>query len=188
LYVVPGVTAILFLYAKPPPPPPEPAVPWQHVVARAPLPPAPTTTTDIEVTPVGATQEKLPEVVKDSLVGAGVTLLDGALAGPSPTALVALTVNVYAVPFVNPETVIVPEPACDKVPVTPPGEEVAVYDVIVAPPSDAGAVKSTVAVVAPVAVAVPIVGAPGALNVVTLLLDELGKLGPKALVAITLNV
>ena len=30
------------------------------------------------------------------------------------------------------------------------------------PPSDAGAVKETVAVVVPVAVAVPIVGAPGA--------------------------
>ena len=34
---------------------------------------------------------------------------------------------------------------------------------IVAPPFDAGAVKATVAVVAPVADAVPIVGAPGAI-------------------------
>ena len=33
---------------------------------------------------------------------------------------------------------------------------------MVAPPSDVGAVKETVAVVVPVAVAVPIVGAPGA--------------------------
>jgi hypothetical protein len=45
--------------------------------------------------------------------------------------------------------------------VTPPGEDVAVYDKIVAPPSEPGAVKATVAVVDPVAVAVPIVGAPG---------------------------
>ena len=56
---------------------------------------------------------------------------------------------------------IVPEPACVKVSVTPPGEEVAVYEVIVAPPLEPGAVKATVAVVDPVAVAVPTVGAPG---------------------------
>ena len=36
------------------------------------------------------------------------------------------------------------------------------YLEIVAPPSDVGAVKDTVAVVVPVAVAVPIVGASGA--------------------------
>jgi hypothetical protein len=35
-------------------------------------------------------------------------------------------VNVYAVPVVKPEIVIVPEPAVAKVPVTPPGEDVAV--------------------------------------------------------------
>ena len=56
---------------------------------------------------------------------------------------------------------IVPEPAWDKVPVTPPGEEVAVYVVIAAPPLETGAVNPTVAVVDPVAVAVPIVGALG---------------------------
>ena len=44
----------------------------------------------------------------------------------------------------------------------PPGEEVAVYEVIVAPPSDAGAVNETFAVLAPVDVAVTDVGAPGA--------------------------
>jgi hypothetical protein len=52
----------------------------------------------------------------------------------------------------------------------------------------AGAVNVTVAAVGVVAVAVPIVGAPGTLNVVALLLAALGKLGPYALVAITLNV
>jgi hypothetical protein len=52
----------------------------------------------------------------------------------------------------------------------------------------AGAVNATVAAVADVAVADPIVGAPGALHVVALLLAELGTLGPYALVAITLNV
>ena len=56
---------------------------------------------------------------------------------------------------------IVPELAPDTEPVKPPGLEVAVYVVIVAPPLEAGAVKATVAVVDPVAVAVPTVGAPG---------------------------
>ena len=55
-----------------------------------------------------------------------------------------------------------PLPACEIDPVIPPGEEVAVYEVIVAPPSDAGAVNATLAVVAPVAVALTDVGAPGA--------------------------
>ena len=43
-----------------------------------------------------------------------------------PTPLVAYTVNVYAVPVVKPFTVIVPEPACDIVPVWPPGLATAV--------------------------------------------------------------
>ena len=37
---------------------------------------------------------------------AGVTLLDAADAAPVPTALVAVTVKVYAVPLVSPVTVI----------------------------------------------------------------------------------
>jgi hypothetical protein len=52
---------------------------------------------------------------------AGVTLPDGAEGTESPTAFVATTVNVYAVPFVNPVTAIglvVP------VPVSPPGLDV----------------------------------------------------------------
>ena len=64
-------------------------------------------------------------------------------------------------PAVRPATAIVPLPACERVPVIPPGEDVAVYEVIVAPPSDVGAVNETVAVVAPVAVATTVVGAPG---------------------------
>jgi hypothetical protein len=47
------------------------------------------------------------------------------------------------------------------VPVIPLGLDVAVYDVIGEPPLFAGAVYETVAVVDPVAVAVPIVGALG---------------------------
>jgi len=75
----------------------------------------------------------------------------------------ALTVNVYVVPAVSPVTVMVPEPACDRVPLPPAGLDVAVYLVIGEPPSD-GAVNATFAVVDPVAVAAPITGAFGALN------------------------
>jgi hypothetical protein len=56
------------------------------------------------------------------------------------------------------------------------------------PPVLAGAVNVTEAVVDPVAVAVPIVGAPGTLHVVMLLLAELAALVPIAFVAVTLNV
>ena len=56
---------------------------------------------------------------------------------------------------------MVPEPAWLSDPVMLPGDDVAVYEVIVAPPSEAGAVYVTVTVVDPVAVAVPIVGALG---------------------------
>jgi hypothetical protein len=54
---------------------------------------------------------------------AGVTLLLAALAGPVPVALVAVTVKVYAVPVVNPVTVIGEDA---PVAVIPPGLEVAV--------------------------------------------------------------
>jgi hypothetical protein len=60
----------------------------------------------------------------------GVTELDAADAVDVPLALVAVTVNVYAVPLVNPETVIGLAP----VPVNDPGDEVAVKVVIVEPP------------------------------------------------------
>jgi hypothetical protein len=57
-----------------------------------------------------------------------VTLLLAALAGPVPVAFVAVTVNVYAVPVVKPETVIGEDV---PVPVRPPGLEVTVNPVIV---------------------------------------------------------
>ena len=83
---------------------------------------------EILVTPAGATHVYVPGVVYCCcpVIGRGVTLLDAALAALVPTELVAVTVNVYAVLVVKPETVIVPEPAVAKVPVKPPGEDVAV--------------------------------------------------------------
>jgi hypothetical protein len=87
-----------------------------------------------------------------------VTLLDAALHAPKPVAFCALTLKVYAVPFVRPLTVMGDDAA---VPVTHPGVDVAVYPVIPAGvPVQAGAVNVMLAVVSP-AVAVPIVGAPG---------------------------
>ena len=91
-------------------------------------------------------------------------------------------------PVVSPVMGMVPEPAWDRMPVIPPGFDVAVYEVIVEPPLDDGAVKATVAVVNPVAVTAPIVGAPGGLNVVTDVeaLDETEV--PAAFRAVTVNV
>jgi hypothetical protein len=74
--------------------------------------------------------------------GAGVTALDAAEAEPVPALLVAVTVKVYAVPFVKPLMVIgLAEPDA----VAPPGDAVTVYDVIAAPPFEAGAEKLAVA-------------------------------------------
>jgi hypothetical protein len=87
----------------------------------------------------------------------GVTLFDAAEAAPVPALFVAVTVKVYAVPLVRPLTTM---GLAAPVPVRPPGFEVTVYPVMVAPPLLAGAVKDTVACVSP-AVAVPTVGAPG---------------------------
>ena len=63
---------------------------------------------------------------------------------------------------VNPDTVIDPDPEVDVVPVMPPGVLTAVN--LVADVPVAGAVYETDAVVLPVAVAVPMVGALGAVT------------------------
>jgi hypothetical protein len=72
-----------------------------------------------------------PAIIRRSAViaGVGVTELLAALAADVPLALVAVTVKVYAVPLVKPETVI----GDDPVPVRPPGLDVAV-NVAAAPP------------------------------------------------------
>ncbi len=76
----------------------------------------------IDCEPMGVTDPEAPEAL------------------PVPALLVAVRLNVYAVPFARPVTVIgLDEP----VPVNPPGLDVTVYDVIAAPPVDAGAVNAT---------------------------------------------
>ena len=111
---------------------------------------------------------------------AGVTVFDGADAGPVPTALVAVTVKVYAAPLVRPATVM-----GDAAPLAlmPPGEELAVYDVIGEPPLETGGVNVIVACPFP-AVAVPMMGAPGTAPGVALTAAEAGPV-PKAFVAVT---
>ena len=73
------------------------------------------------------------------------------------------------------------------VPVMLPGFGVTVYPVIVLPPLDAGAAKTTLAEALP-AVAIPIIGAPGRVAGVTLLEAVDAALVPLALVAVTVNV
>jgi hypothetical protein len=114
---------------------------------------------------------------------AGVTLLLAGDAAPCPTALVALTVKVYAVPFVKPVTVSGEEaPLALKL----PGELVTWYEVMVEPLL-AGAVNVTVACAFP-PTAVGAVGADGTLGVVTLLVATLAAPVPAALVAVTVKV
>ena len=55
-------------------------------------------------------------------VGAGVTAADGVDGAEVPTVLVAVTVNVYAVPLVSPDTVQVVAAGVEQV--LPSGEEV----------------------------------------------------------------
>lgn len=58
------------------------------------------------VTPVGTTQLYVPAVVYVAHVAfLAVMLLDAALHGPTPDALVAFTLNVYEVPHERPVTV-----------------------------------------------------------------------------------
>ena len=87
-------------------------------------------------------------------------------------------------PLVSPVTVI---GLAVPVPVNPPGLDVAVYLVIALPPLLDGVVKDTVACALP-AVAVPMVGAPGTVDGVTLLDAADAVPVPTELVAVTVNV
>ena len=84
------------------------------------------------VTPVGAPG-----------TAAGVTAALGDEGGEVPAALVAVTVNVYAVPLTRPVTVAVVAPVVEAV--RPPGAAVTVYPVIGEPPLLTGAVHDTTA-------------------------------------------
>jgi hypothetical protein len=90
------------------------------VIAAPPLLPGAAKLTVAEAfPPLAETAVGAPGTVR----AAGVTLFDAADAGPVPAALLAVTVNVYAVPSVRPATTS-GLPAPDAV--NPPGLEVAV--------------------------------------------------------------
>ena len=87
------------------------------------------------------------------------TALDALDAEPVPTALMAVTVNVYAVPFVRPVTVQLSGPVVHEQD-RPPGLAVTVYAMIVAPPVLVGADQETSTCPLPAVPTTP-VGAPG---------------------------
>ena len=112
----------------------------------------------------------------------GVTVLDGVEAAPVPAAVVAVTVQLTAVPLASPVTTIGeagPDALC--------GPHVAVYVVTGKPPVDAGAVKETVTCALPATAPTP-VGAPGTVAGVTLLEGADAGLVPTAFVAVTVQV
>jgi len=113
----------------------------------------------------------------------GVTELLAVEAELVPTAFDAVTMNVYAVPFVSPVIVIGDEP---PVAVKPPILEVTVY-VVIAEPLLEGAVNVMVAWPFP-GVAVTPVGVPGTPAGITELLVPEDVLVPIAFVAVTVNV
>jgi hypothetical protein len=96
-----------------------------------------------------------------------------------PDAFVAVTVNVYAVPFVNPVTVI---GLLEPVAVTPPGEDVTVYD-----DAPADAVNDTTADALPGA-ALTFVGADGTASGVTAVDALDAEDVPVPFVAVIVNV
>ena len=98
-------------------------------------------------------------------------------------ALLAVTVNVYVVPFERPVIVIGEEP---PVAVKPPMFEETVYVVIADPPFETGAVNETVAWPLP-AVALTPVGTPGAVTGITEFVAAEAELVPIAFVAVTVN-
>ncbi len=90
-----------------------------------------------------ATAPRLTHATGKPTAPSGVAGLDG-VDGPEVEglALVAVTVNVYGVPFVRPVTVQVSVGAV-AVQFRPPGLAVAVYEAIAAPPFAVGAVHDT---------------------------------------------
>lgn len=133
---------------------------------------------------------ELVETLAVTLVGVegdvyGVTLFDCDDADPEPAAFVAVTVNVYDVPYVNPVKVYGEEEEVCEV----PSEAVIVYPVIELPLLDVGAVHDTLALVLLAEMdAETLVGATGVVyGVIELLLLEVEPV-PAALVAATVNV
>jgi hypothetical protein len=115
-----------------------------------------------------------------------VTGSECALTAPVPARLDALTVKVYVVPLVSPETTHVNAPVV--VQPRPPGDATTEYRVMVAPPLSTGAVQLTDIEPAPVIDPMTDVGASGAEAGTTAPAPPPGRLSPTAFVARTVNV
>jgi hypothetical protein len=116
---------------------------------------------------------------------AGVAAAEGVEAALVPAALVAVTVNVYGVPLVNPVTV---HELVSVVQVKPPGLEVAVYPVMAAPPLEVDAVHDTTDWALAYEVADTLVGALGTVaGIAEADAVEAGPV-PAPLVAVTVKV
>jgi hypothetical protein len=118
------------------------------------------------ILPVNCTEKGCPEMVSvyevELTVGivAGVTGSDATEEDPVPTELIALTVNVYGVPFVRPVTIPVVTLPTVTGEFPADGLDVRIYPVIGDPPFDKGASQETVTCVFP-ATPTTFVGAPG---------------------------
>jgi hypothetical protein len=113
----------------------------------------------------------------------GVTSADSTDTAPSPCAFDATTVNVYPVPFDNPDTEHDTAPNVEHEP--PPGDAVTVYPVTEDPPVTDGATHDTTTLASPATPDTP-VGAPGTSSVTA---DTVpAGLEPAGVFATTLNV
>ena len=137
------------------------------------------TTDDAFAAPVALTAVGAPGTVD------GVTAADADEAEPVPLAFVAVTVNVYEVPFVNPATV---HEVVAVVHVNEPGEDVTVYELIEAPPLLTGAVHDTTDEAFAFEVPETEVGAPGTGAGTTAADAADAKPDPEVLAAVTANV
>ena len=127
--------------------------------------------------------------VAKTLVGgsgtvAGVTAAEAEDSTLFPTAFVACTVNVYAVPFARPVT---EHGLVAQEPVAPPTDAVTVKPVTAEPPLFAAAMNEITAEPLPL-IAETVVGGPGTVAGVTALDGDDSTLFPTAFVACAVNV
>ena len=147
---------------------------------------------ELPPSPVGATHATSTEpspnepVTLETAPGtpAGVTAPEAPEAEPVPAALVAVTVNVYAVPLVRPVTA---HDVVAVVQVEPPDEAVTVYEVMGAPPVENGADQETNTEESAEAPETP-VGIPGTVAGVTAPEEADDDPVPTPVVAVTVNV
>jgi hypothetical protein len=144
------------------------------------------------VTLLPSPESMLVGVAKSKIVSCGVTALDGEDSGLDPTALLAVTVNVYAVPLVSPLTVAEVADAFDTWTgafAVDPTYGVTVYPVIALPPLSDGALQLTCAEL-DAGIAPTPVGAVGTLAAVGVTAFDGAEAAavPALLEAVTVNV